>query len=316
MELDEPRPLVQIESADNKNYSIQLVPNLGQDILATGRRYTEDMLKMSAADMLGVNTSGVLSKIRIFITFILNQYFILKFENFHLFPSLKKKVRKISKAKLKCDFLFTVLGVNSGIKFSNYLRNGAPIQTFEVTGKFGKATETNFQGSHVTNRGSYKHVTKGKLQALISSLQTSFQKQMYDMCGLDIQSQEAYELACKGLIRPVNTKNTVIYGIRNTEFTGRTFTIEVQAMNASEDFLSSLILDIAVQLRTVAHCTKMRCTRYGYFSFEQSLLRSHWNLQNVLSSMHECQQIWKAHPDMVSEEITSPVGYMEDLQKS
>lgn len=63
MELDKPKPLVQIDSVDNKNYSVQLVPNLGQDVLATGPRYTRDMLKIAAADHLGIHTSGVLSKI-------------------------------------------------------------------------------------------------------------------------------------------------------------------------------------------------------------------------------------------------------------
>lgn len=61
MELEEPKPLVQIESDDNKNYSIDLVPNLSRDILATGPLYTNDRLRMSVADMHGVHTSGVMS---------------------------------------------------------------------------------------------------------------------------------------------------------------------------------------------------------------------------------------------------------------
>lgn len=60
MELDEPKPLLEIRSTDNKNYSVQLVQNLAQDILATGRRYTEDMLKIAPAHYLGVHTSGVM----------------------------------------------------------------------------------------------------------------------------------------------------------------------------------------------------------------------------------------------------------------
>lgn len=60
MQLDEPKPLVQIESDGNRKYSVQLVPNYGQDILATGPRYTNDMLKISPADHLGLHTSGVL----------------------------------------------------------------------------------------------------------------------------------------------------------------------------------------------------------------------------------------------------------------
>lgn len=210
--------------------------------------------------------------------------------------------------------MISVLGLNKGVKFAKYLRNGAPIQTFHVTGKFGKSTESNFHGDRIVNKACFKHVSSGKIQSLLSSLQATYQKQMYDMSGLDIQSQDAYELACKGLIRPKNTKSPVIYGLRNIEFTGNTFTMEVQSMNASEVLLAELVFNIALQLRTVAHCTKIRCTRYGYFTYEDSLLRSHWNLQNVLESMHECQRIWNEHPDMVSEEVTSPVGYENDVK--
>lgn len=205
------------------------------------------------------------------------------------------------------------MGVNKGVKSSYILRNGAPIQTYHITGKFGKATEDNFQGSRITNRSTYRHVTPGKLQALVASLQATYQRQMFEMSGLDIQSQAAYELACKGLIRPQNVKDMVIYGMRTIEFTGRTFTIEVQSMNAIEAMLANLVLDIAAQLRTVACCSQIRCTRYGYFSFQDSLLRSHWNLQNVLRSMHECEKIWKKYPSMVSPDVSTPVGYENDL---
>lgn len=62
MELDEPHPLVQIGDEDNTNYEIKLVPNLAQHTLATGPRYTLDMIKLFAADQLGEKTSGVMSK--------------------------------------------------------------------------------------------------------------------------------------------------------------------------------------------------------------------------------------------------------------
>lgn len=206
-----------------------------------------------------------------------------------------------------------MLGINEGTSLATKLRHGAPIQTYRVTGKLGKATEDNFEGSRVTNRSAYRHVTAGKLQALVASLQATYQRQMFDMSGLDMQSQAAYELASKGLIRPKNTNDMVIYAIKTTEFTGKTFTLEVQSMNAMESVLANLVLDIAVQLRSVARCTQIRCTRYGYFSFEDSLLRSHWNLQNVLQSMHECEKIWKKYPHMVSDASPNPVGYDNDL---
>lgn len=62
MELDEPKPLVQINSNENKGYDIQLVPNLGQHILATGPRYTPEQIKLYPAITPGYYTSGVMSK--------------------------------------------------------------------------------------------------------------------------------------------------------------------------------------------------------------------------------------------------------------
>lgn len=64
MELDKPKPLLQIENNENKGYSVQLVPNYGQDIFATGPRYTVDQIKIMAANLLGFHTSGVLRKTR------------------------------------------------------------------------------------------------------------------------------------------------------------------------------------------------------------------------------------------------------------
>lgn len=177
-----------------------------------------------------------------------------------------------------------------------------------MTGKFGSATETNFGGSKVLTRATHDHVTLGKLQALLSSMQATHQRQMFAMSGIEMQTQEAYDLACKGLIRPKDTQSPVIYGIRQIGPMGKTFTIEVQTMNATEEFLSNLVYDIAIHLRTMAHCMKIRCTRYGYFTYKQSLLRSQWNLQNVLQSMHECQVIWTEHPSMVRKDVSTPSG--------
>lgn len=62
MRLEDPKPLVQIDRGENEKYSIQLVPNLSRDILATGPLYTGDLLKIAAADMHGIHTSGVMGK--------------------------------------------------------------------------------------------------------------------------------------------------------------------------------------------------------------------------------------------------------------
>lgn len=47
------------------------------------------------------------------------------------------------------------------------------------------------------------------------------------LCGVDMQSQTAYELAAQGPIRPLNSNIPVVYGIKCVEFNLPDFTIGI-----------------------------------------------------------------------------------------
>lgn len=119
-----------------------------------------------------------------------------------------------------------VLGINRvGIKTAYMLRENRPVKVYHVTGKFGMATESHFPQSPVTIRASYDHITLNKLCSYLASLQASHQKKMYEMCGVDLQSQAAFELAAQGLIRPGEKDVPVIYSLRCIEYKKPYFTI-------------------------------------------------------------------------------------------
>jgi hypothetical protein len=48
---------------------------------------------------------------------------------------------------------------------------------------------------------------------------------LFRQCGVDIQSQAAYELAVQGLIKPANSKIPLLYGIKCIHFQPPDFTI-------------------------------------------------------------------------------------------
>ena len=53
----------------------------------------------------------------------------------------------------------------------------------------------------------------------MSIVQASYQREMYKYFGLNLQSQEAFEMASKGLLRPASTSAPPqIYSIRCIEF--------------------------------------------------------------------------------------------------
>lgn len=70
-------------------------------------------------------------------------------------------------------------------------------------------------------------------------------------------------------------------------------------MNESEAYLGILINEIGLHLKTVAHCTQVRCIRQAHFTLEDALVRRHWNLETIVNNMARCQQIVKKHPEML-----------------
>lgn len=63
MEIDEPAQHVRIESTDNKNFEVKLVPNIARHVLVMGPEYMPESLRIISAHKMSINMSGVLSKL-------------------------------------------------------------------------------------------------------------------------------------------------------------------------------------------------------------------------------------------------------------
>lgn len=199
-----------------------------------------------------------------------------------------------------------LMGIDrKGFENAFRIRNNRSVRVFHITAKLGSSTETNFYDSRVVESSSITHVSESKLSRMIQSLQASHQKRMFEMAGVDLQSQTAYELAQKGWIRPIKTETPVIYQIKLVEFKKPYFTIEVVSINETEHFLGQFVHDMALTMRTHAHIAKLRCVRHGAFTIDTALTRENWSLQSILTNMALCNRILKEHPDMLRQ--TSPI---------
>lgn len=170
------------------------------------------------------------------------------------------------------------------------------MRVYRVTGFLGKSTENHFGDSRITSRYSFDHVYEEKINRILSSMQSSHQKKMFDLAGVAIDSQAAFELASQGPIRPAETTIPLIYSIKLVELRKPFFTLEIHCINESEDYLGMLVHEIALDMKTAAHCTSIRCIRYGHFTVDDSVLRHNWNLQSLVNSMSECNRIVEANP--------------------
>lgn len=132
----------------------------------------------------------------------------------------------------------SVLGINKGTKQAFLLRKNRPIRVYHVTGRFGMATETNFNDSSTTIRASFNHVTMNKLNSLLASLQASHQKKMFELCGVEMQSEAAFELAIQGPLRPSVSNVPLVYSLRCIAFRKPYFTIGMKFISLySKSFL-------------------------------------------------------------------------------
>lgn len=184
-----------------------------------------------------------------------------------------------------------IFGIRSGTKRAKFIRENRSTRAYIIKGVLGQATDNCFKTGKVVERSTWKHVKRGNIDTFLSAMQASHQKKMFELCGVDMQSQTAYDLAVKGLIRPADSKIPVIYGIKCVDFQGPGFTLEIQCINEYETYLTHLIHEIGIKLHSTAHCTGIQCIRHSRFTLEHALLMKHWDLQHILENMGMCNQI-------------------------
>ncbi|KAI4459447.1 pseudouridine synthase-related [Holotrichia oblita] len=252
MECRPPVKHVYISGNPSEKLSIEVKPNLADDPLVVGRRYSYNDLLCSWSNYLGQFTSGIL-----------------------------------------------ILGLKGGTSTAKYIRENKSTRAYRIKGMFGLATEDYSKDGRVVEKTTYKHVKQIHLEKLLSYMQAIHQKTMFELCGVDIQSQTAYELATQGLIRPATSKTPLIYGIKCIDFKLPEFTIEIQCINEYEMYLKSLIHDIGMKMNSSAHCISLQCIRHSYFTLDHALLHRQWNLQNILKNMEQCAKIIAEHEHIV-----------------
>ncbi|KAL1506158.1 hypothetical protein ABEB36_005571 [Hypothenemus hampei] len=184
-----------------------------------------------------------------------------------------------------------VFGIRDGTRQAKFIRENRPTRAYRIKGKLGEVTDNCFKTGKVVMKSTWRHVKQEHMDRFLSAMQASHQKKMFEMCGVDIQSQTAYELAIQGPIRPANSKIPIIYGIKCIEFQPPEFTVEIQCINEYEDYLTHIIHEIGQKLHSTAHCTGIQCIRHSRFTLEHALLMKHWTLTNLLKNMDVCSKI-------------------------
>lgn len=212
-----------------------------------------------------------------------------------------------------------VMAIGEGCKYLRNIARSRYIRTYHVKGQLGIATQDYMPTGRIIQRMTYDHVTHGKIDRVVAAMQASHQKYMFEASGIPRYSQEAYELASRGLVRPdVQQAGPVVFGMKCIHFEPPEFVLEIHSANENCIYLRRIVHLLAAEMKTGAVCTQVRRIRYGRFTLAHALLQKHWKSEHILDSIENCRDLLQQNillKDPYSKEVkVFDEGEAEDLE--
>ncbi|KAK2168049.1 hypothetical protein LSH36_21g10037 [Paralvinella palmiformis] len=185
-----------------------------------------------------------------------------------------------------------VMAIGEGRRYLKGIARSRYIRTYHVTGQLGIATQDFTPTGRIIQQMTYDHVTHGKMDRVIAAMQASHQKFMFEATGLSRDSQEAYEIASHGLIRPdIKQAGPVVFGMKCIHFEPPEFILEIHSVNEDCTYLRRIVHLLAAGMKTGAVCTQIRRIRYGKFTLAHALLQKHWKSEHILDCIENCRSL-------------------------
>ncbi|NWY17855.1 TRUB2 synthase, partial [Aphelocoma coerulescens] len=200
----------------------------------------------------------------------------------------KLKIGAGHRLDVKASGVF-VLGIGHGNKLLTELYNCHLTKVYTVGGLFGKATDDFSDTGNLVEKTTFDHITREKLERILAVIQGTNQKALLMYSNIDMKTQEAYELAVKGLIRPMGKSPPIITAVRCLWFALPEFQLEIHCLHETQQYLRKMVHEIGLELKSSAVCTQVRRIRDGVFTVDDALPRTRWNLQSIQEAIWNCQ---------------------------
>ncbi|KIH51944.1 hypothetical protein ANCDUO_17961 [Ancylostoma duodenale] len=190
------------------------------------------------------------------------------------------------------------------------------VNNYRLEGIFGRETNKHKIKGRVTLKADYDHVTRHRLEKLVTRVQSEYRRAAFQAAEVDLQSEEAFELARKGMPRAKLPGAQIIYGCEVKHFNLPYFALQVQSVGETDVFLRCFIHEIGVSLGTTASCVRLQrgirkgvgllalkdndCLKIrslGPFHAGHALLEKQISLQNIIRNIELCRRIMKNLPE-------------------
>eukprot|EP00090_Calanus_glacialis_P007477 TRINITY_DN15907_c0_g1_i1.p1 TRINITY_DN15907_c0_g1~~TRINITY_DN15907_c0_g1_i1.p1 ORF type:complete len:351 (-),score=129.59 TRINITY_DN15907_c0_g1_i1:41-1093(-) len=190
-----------------------------------------------------------------------------------------------------------LVGLNEGGRQARGLKSGKVLNTFHVHGEWGRATSSGWVGGKTRYCHTWRHLAGRPwlVDQCLASVQAAHQARAWNVANIGLDTQEAYEQALKGPVKPAMLSETLVYSIKVMEWKLPNFMLEVQCvegMDNKQEYLVRLVEEIGLKVKTVAHTSSLRCAAVGPFTSTESLLPKHINLQHVLDNISDNRKLF------------------------
>uniref|UniRef100_A0A914YUP6 Pseudouridine synthase II N-terminal domain-containing protein n=1 Tax=Panagrolaimus superbus TaxID=310955 RepID=A0A914YUP6_9BILA len=168
------------------------------------------------------------------------------------------------------------------------LRHQAWINTYRMIGKFGEQIDKHYIRGKVVDKAPYEHVTRHKLQKLLTRLRAQYKRASFELAEVDIKSQAAFELARKGVPRPRILDTPVVYNASVNNFNSPYFGLTIQVTGETDYFLRAFIHELGCSLGTIACTKQLRRIRMDVLGKDHALLDKELNVVNIIRNILLC----------------------------
>ncbi|KJH47058.1 hypothetical protein DICVIV_06867 [Dictyocaulus viviparus] len=170
------------------------------------------------------------------------------------------------------------------------------VNVYRLDGILGRETDKHNIKGRVISKVDYDHVTRHKLQKLIARIQSEYRKLSFKAAEVDLQSEDAFELARKGTPRVQLPEMQIVYDCSVKHFSPPFFSLQVQCVGETDLFLRCFIHEIGANLGTTASCSRLRRCSIGPFQSSHTLLEKQISLQNIIRNIELCRRILGSLP--------------------
>ncbi|CAD5230763.1 unnamed protein product [Bursaphelenchus okinawaensis] len=206
-----------------------------------------------------------------------------------------------------------VFALNDGVDELEEVRDLTWVNEYHLCGKLGEATHKNELFGKIAAKATADHITPVMFKKLLTRLCFHYKRLSYELANVDMQSEEAFELARQGAARPRIIGSPVIYGLRLLKFDFPNFELQMNVVCENDVFLREFVHEIGCSMGSLARPTKIHRVRVGPLLRSHALLDCHFQLANILKNLKmttriiEMEKRVRAEPTvkMISSEQTT-----------